>query len=607
MENLIKPGRILPNQKRKFHGRDRIMQKEEISQPVTPEMDASLCKNRRILMSTIESLPFEFLAIDRSGSCILQNSSCKARWGDLTGKQPEEFPFSEDMLRYWRETNECALTGRVVKGEVEYTCQGHKRTFYNIIIPIRDGDAIQGLMGIHIDITAQKQAEAALRESAHRYHSLVEITSDWIWEVDPIGKYTYSNRNVEDILGYSPQEIVGKTPFDFMPPDEAEKQSSVFRKIVAAQKPFSDLENVNLHKSGRKVVLETSGVPLFDENGVFSGFRGIDRDVTARKRLDDELKQAHDDLEIKVKKTTSEIEAKRTTLQDEMRIRKQIQADLIQSENQFRILLETLNEGFGMVDSEGRFSYANQKMLDILGRSRTAVVGEKCSDFLDEKNRHILKKQLSIRKTGIEKPYEMQFTSKDGKIISTIVSPRGLFDKSGRFKGSFAAITDISDMKASEKALRRREQQLKAKTLSLQEMNSALEVLLRKREQDKSIIQRRILANLGRLVIPYLDSLANTRLSERQRFLVDVVKSNLREILSPFSEKLSAQQIALTRAELQVANLVKLGKSTEQIASDLSISYKTAETHRLRIRKKLGLTHQKANLMSHLLKFGNPV
>jgi PAS domain S-box-containing protein len=329
--------------------------------------------------------------------------------------------------------------------------------------------------------------------------------------------------------------------------------------------------------------------------------------VTARKRLDDELKQAHDDLEIKVKKTISEIEAKQTTLQDEMRIRKQSQADLIQSENQFRILLETLNEGFGIVDSEGRFSYANQKMLDILGRSRTAVVGEKCSDFLDERNRHILKKQLSMRKTGIENPYEMQFTSKDGKIISTIVSPRGLFDKRGRFKGSFAAITDISDMKASEKALRRREQQLKAKTLRLQEMNSALEVLLRKREQDKSIIQRRILANLGRLVIPYLDSLANTRLSERQRFLVDVVKSNLREILSPFSEKLSAQQIALTRAELQVANLVKLGKSTEQIASDLSISYKTAETHRLRIRKKLGLTHQKANLMSFLSKLDDPV
>jgi DNA-binding CsgD family transcriptional regulator len=162
-------------------------------------------------------------------------------------------------------------------------------------------------------------------------------------------------------------------------------------------------------------------------------------------------------------------------------------------------------------------------------------------------------------------------------------------------------------MKIAEKALRRREQQLREKTMRLQEMNTALEVLLRKREQDKSIIQRRILANLGRLVIPYLDSLANTRLSERQRFLVDVVKSNLREILSAFSEKLSAQQLALTRAELQVANLVKLGKSTGQIASDLSISYKTAETHRLRIRKKLGLTHQKANLMSHLLKFDNPV
>lgn len=568
--------------------------------------DASLCQNWRILMSTIESLPFEFLAIDKSGVCILQNACCKARWGDLTGKRPEEFPFSKDMLRCWRETNECALNGRLVNGEMEYTCQGHKHTFYNIITPICDGDVIQGLMVIHIDITAQKQAEAAC-ESARRYHSLVEITSDWIWEVDPNGKYTYSNRNVEDILGYSTQEIIGKTPFDFMPPDEAEKRSSVFRKILSAEKPFSGLENVNFHKSGQKVVLQTSGVPIFDEKSVFSGFRGIDRDVTARKKLDDDLKQAHEELKTKVKKATSEIEAKRITLQDEICIRKQIQADLFHSENQFRILLETLNEGFAIVDQEGRFSYANEKMLDILGRSRRAVVGKKCSDFLDEKNRRILNKQISMRKTGIENPYEMQFTSKNGKIISTIVSPRCLFDKSGQFTGSFAAITDITDMKVAEKELRRREQQLRAKALSLQEMNSALEVLLRKREQDKSIIERRILGNLGRLVVPYLDGLTATRLSERQRFLVDVVKSNLQEILSPFSEKLSAQQISLTRAELQVANLVKLGKSTGQIASDLGISYKTAETHRLRIRKKLGLTHQKANLMSLLLELDKPV
>jgi DNA-binding CsgD family transcriptional regulator len=138
-------------------------------------------------------------------------------------------------------------------------------------------------------------------------------------------------------------------------------------------------------------------------------------------------------------------------------------------------------------------------------------------------------------------------------------------------------------------------------------MNTALEVLLRKREQDKTIIQKRILSNLGRLVAPYLDALSDTRLSERQRFLVGILKTNLGEVLSPFTARLSTAEIDLTKTELEVANLVRMGKSTGQIASALNISYKTAETHRWRIRKKLGLTHQKANLMSFLSQLDDPV
>jgi DNA-binding CsgD family transcriptional regulator len=138
-------------------------------------------------------------------------------------------------------------------------------------------------------------------------------------------------------------------------------------------------------------------------------------------------------------------------------------------------------------------------------------------------------------------------------------------------------------------------------------MNTALEVLLRKREQDKTIIQKRILVNLRRLVAPYLDALGDTRLSERQRFLVDLLKSNLGEIMSPFSERLTSVQIDLTRTELEVANLIRLGKSTTQVAAALNISYKTAESHRWRIRKKLGLTHKKANLMSYLSRLQDPL
>ena len=136
------------------------------------------------------------------------------------------------------------------------------------------------------DISDPKRAAAAFHLSEQRYRTLVDVTSDWIWEVDPNGRYTFSNRAVADVLGYPPEDVLGRTPFDFMPPAEAAKINRVFGAIAAARRPFSGLENINLHKSGRRVVLETSGVPIFDDKGGFRGFRGIDRDVTARKNLE---------------------------------------------------------------------------------------------------------------------------------------------------------------------------------------------------------------------------------------------------------------------------------------------------------------------------------
>jgi len=468
------------------------------------------------------------------------------------------------------------------------------------------GNDIKGLMGIN-DITDPKHVAASWHQSEQRYRALVEVTSDWIWEVDPDGRYTFSNRAVADILGYRPEEVLGRTPFDFMPSAEAARLTRTFGAIAAARRPFSGLENINLHKSGREVVLETGGVPVFDEKGEFRGFRGIDRDVTDRKKLEKDLRKARDGLEKKVRKTALEIEAKRTILQQEVNIRKQIQTELAQSENQFQSLVETLNEGFGIVDAEGRLTYVNGKVLEMLGYARDEVEGKKIDGFMDGRSRRLHKKQVAMRLRGIETPYEIQFVTRDGRSIATIVSPRVTFDGNGRFQGSFAVITDISTMKTAEKALRRREQQLREKTRRLQEMNTALEVLLRKREQDKTIIQKRILINLRRLVAPYLDALGDTRLSERQGFLVDILKSNLGEVMSPFSERLSSDPIDLTKTELEIANLVRQGKSTMQIATTLNISYKTAETHRWRIRKKLGLTHKKANLMSYLSRLQDPV
>ncbi|MGZ9197241.1 MAG: two-component system sensor histidine kinase NtrB [Candidatus Deferrimicrobiaceae bacterium] len=134
-------------------------------------------------------------------------------------------------------------------------------------------------------------AEVALRESEERYRTLLETVSDWVWEVDENVVYTFVSPKVRDLLGYEPGEVLGKTPFDLMPPDEALRVKEIFAPYAARREPFPAIENINLHRDGHRVVLETSGLPFFDANGRFRGYRGVDRDITARKQAEETIRR----------------------------------------------------------------------------------------------------------------------------------------------------------------------------------------------------------------------------------------------------------------------------------------------------------------------------
>jgi diguanylate cyclase (GGDEF)-like protein/PAS domain S-box-containing protein len=146
---------------------------------------------------------------------------------------------------------------------------------------------------------AREQLEKALqdaRSSAARFKDLVETTSDWVWEVDVQGAYTYSSPKIHEILGYTPEEILGRTPFDLMPPDEAERVTEVFNAVVASQQPCYGIKNTNRHKDGHLVVLETNAIPIFGPSGALVGYRGIDRDVTERSQVELALRQSESNL-----------------------------------------------------------------------------------------------------------------------------------------------------------------------------------------------------------------------------------------------------------------------------------------------------------------------
>jgi PAS domain S-box-containing protein len=135
----------------------------------------------------------------------------------------------------------------------------------------------------------RKRSEEALKESEEKFRNLVEQTNDWVWEIDKNGLFTYVNPKVYEIIGYEPQEILGKSTFDFMSTEEATRFSHTISSFISRQKPFFRLEKTLIHRDGRLVVFETSGVPIIDSNGALHGYRGIARDVTERKKIEEEL------------------------------------------------------------------------------------------------------------------------------------------------------------------------------------------------------------------------------------------------------------------------------------------------------------------------------
>ena len=152
----------------------------------------------------------------------------------------------------------------------------------------RTADLVKTNDKLKRQIQERKRAEEALRRSEQKFKDLTETTTDWVWEVDVQGVYTYASPKIKDLLGYEVSEVLGKTPFDLMPKEEAERIRKFFNENVINREPFYGLENVNRHKDGHLVVLETNGIPIFDEKDQLKGYRGIDRDITYRKRAAEE-------------------------------------------------------------------------------------------------------------------------------------------------------------------------------------------------------------------------------------------------------------------------------------------------------------------------------
>jgi DNA-binding CsgD family transcriptional regulator len=160
---------------------------------------------------------------------------------------------------------------------------------------------------------------------------------------------------------------------------------------------------------------------------------------------------------------------------------------------------------------------------------------------------------------------------------------------------------DITSLKLTEAALRRSRQEVVEREKSLEETNIALKVLLKQREADKADLERKVLANIKSLVFPYLEKLRTARLKPRERTLVEIVETHLRDIISPFLQHMANADLVLTPQEMQVAALIRDGKSSKEIASLLNVSEATVNFHRKNLREKFGLKNKRANLRTYLM------
>jgi PAS domain S-box-containing protein len=189
------------------------------------------------------------------------------------------------------------LLGEMRPTEVCLITEGQERVYDFRGSALKDKrGAMLGRMIVLRNITDRKQTKEALKESEKRFRDISYSMADWIWEVDNNGRYTFTSGIIKDILGYPPEELIGKTPFDLMPEDEAKRIGEVFNKIVSEKKPIVYLENWNLTKEGKKICLLTNGVPMFDENGVLIGYRGVDKDITEAKHIEEEKIQLQTQL-----------------------------------------------------------------------------------------------------------------------------------------------------------------------------------------------------------------------------------------------------------------------------------------------------------------------
>jgi PAS domain S-box-containing protein len=406
------------------------------------------------------------------------------------------------------------------------------------------------------ELAARRRAQAVLKESEERYRQLFELESDALFlidektdqilEVNAAGEKLYGFKR-EEFLNMKKEELIDKRIDSSIGDVEQEFQNDFI---------FHRRNNGSIFP----VEISFSRVNWYGKKVRLSAIRDITERLNAQQK----------------------IERHRAFLKNVM----------------------DANPNFiYVIDKENRIVHANRTFADILGMSPEQLIGKKVKELppdLDFVN-IIQKNEISIishEKDRIEG--EEHFIDSQGNphwILSIMVP---LKNEEGNIEQLIGVCTDITQRKQAEDDLKTREIELEMKSKNLEEVNTALKVLLKQREADKKEMEEMFLTNVKDQVIPYIEKLKKIEPNTEQRACIETMEAHLNDIISPFLKSITSKYVDLTPKEIQVASLIKDGKTTKEIGLLLNISPGSVDLHRYHIRKKLGINKQDVNLRSYL-------
>lgn len=395
---------------------------------------------------------------------------------------------------------------------------------------------------------------------------LFENANDGILYVDNDGKIIDLNDRILEIFGYDleksksvKKKVIRKHYLDFkIFSPEVMESIREYVKFISMGNLEPRMEVEARRRDGTIIYLDVT-TRLHKQNGEDREFISIVRDISDHKKMEKALRE---------------------------------------SEEKARILLNATSDMVMLLDREGVILDLNERYADRLQTQKDELIGSCIWNRLSYEKSTRQAFDLVFR-TGRSVRFEKEYR---GLWLDNIVYPILHTNQEVLMVAVFSH--DITRQKQAEQELRKHrdhfEELVKERTIELEETNAALKVLLQRREKDRKELEDRILSNVKEMITPYLENMKTTQMEIRQKVNLEIIEANLKEIISSFSHRLTSKYFNLTPAELQIANLIKYGRSTKDIAEHLNLSINTIKTHRSNIRNKLGICNKKTNLRSYL-------